>query len=167
MNLDITNVACFGFTTPANACWTKIGAVASAWNEASKKMVEKSLAGDIETSYYRLASVNLKDLDSDTEYYVSFINGKKLWDAEIVGSKEAEVSPEEKDELFKSEEFKKFLNKAVSFIEGARGLYQEVVKQHLEAGDLLQVDETKAEAVEHFVNDANLMRAFKQAKYVK
>ena len=89
-NFDLTFVECFGFTSPRAKSWTKLADRAfTDGGEQAKKDLEKSLANNIEASYYRLVGVGVKDLDTDTEYFVSFNNGKKLWDMEISGSKEA------------------------------------------------------------------------------
>lgn len=167
-NFDLTFVECFGFTSPRAKSWTKLADRAFTEGGAqAKKDLEKSLANNIEASYYRLVGVGVKDLDTDTEYFVSFNNGKKLWDMEISGSKEAEVLPEDKDAFFKSDVFKKVLKQASTDLDRALKTYEDIIKEHLEAGDLLETDETKAEACEHMLKDGVLMKNLKSGKYIK
>ena len=166
-NFDLTFVECFGFTSPRAKSWTKLADRAFTDGGAqAKKDLEKSLANNIEASYYRLVGVGVKDLDTDTEYFVSFNNGKKLWDMEISGSKEAEVLPEDKDAFFKSDVFKKVLKQASTDLDRALKTYEEVVKQHIEAGELMEVDETKLERVIFDCNDKLLMKNLKSGKHL-
>lgn len=166
-NFDLTFVECFGFTSPRAKSWTKLADRAfTDGGEQAKKDLEKSLANNIEASYYRLVGIGVKDLDTDTEYFVSFVNGKKLWDMEISGSKEAEVLPEDKDAFFKSDVFKKVLKQASTDLDRALKTYEEVVKQHIEAGELMEVDETKLERVIFDCNDKLLMKNLKSGKHL-
>lgn len=166
-NFDLTFVECFGFTSPRAKSWTKLADRAFTDGGAqAKKELEKSLADNVEAAYYRLVGLGVKDLDTDTEYFVSFINGKKLWDMEISGSKEAEVLPEDKDAFFKSDLFKKVLKQASTDLDEAAKLYKDVVKQHIEAGELMEVDETKLERVIFDCNDKLLMKNLKSGKHL-
>lgn len=51
------------------------------------------------------------------------------------------------------EVFKKTSKRAEQLVTRALKTYQEYVKPHLEAGELLKVDEVKIEAIEHFLQD--------------
>lgn len=90
--------------------------------------LEQSLKKNIEASYNCLAKASIKDLDTDIEYAVSFLNDKKLWKIEVLGSKEAEVLDEDRDEFFASDLFKKLLKKASAYVENGLKVYEEVVK---------------------------------------
>ena len=167
-NFDFTYVECWGFSVPRHKSWTKLADRAFANNDKQAlRDLETSLKWNVESSYYRLVGAGVKDLDSDIEYFVSFNNGKKLWDIEIKNSKSAEVLPEDRDEFFKSEPFKQLLKQASTDIDAAAKLYEEVVKQHIEAGELMEVDETKAEAVEAMMKDGALVKNLKAGKYIK
>ncbi len=166
-NFDFTFCECFGFTSPRAKSWTKLAEAAFAKKDKQAlKDLEKSLKWNVESSYYRLVGAGVKDLDSDIEYFVSFINGKKLWDIEIKDSKDAEVLPEDKDEFFKSDLFKKLLKQASTDLDEAAKLYKDVVKQHIEAGELMEVDETKLERVIFDCNDKLLMKNLKSGKHL-
>ena len=166
-NIDFTFVECFGYTKPIAKCWTNLADEAfTGRDKTSLKELELSLKTNVESSYYRLVGAGIKDLDSDIEYFVSFVNGKKKWDIEIKDSKSAEVLPEERDEFFKSESFKKLLDRANTYIDKAKDIYTEKIKQHIEAGELMQVDETKAEAIESMLNDGMLLKNLKSGKYI-
>lgn len=167
-NFDLTFVECFGFTSPRAKSWTKLADRAFTDGGAqAKKELEKSLADNVEAAYYRLVGIGVKDLDTDIEYFVSFNNGKKLWDMEISDSKEADVLPEDKDAFFKSDVFKKVLRQASTDLDRALKMYEEIIKEHIEEGDLLEVNETKVEACEHMLKDGILMRNLKTGKYIK
>ena len=167
-NFDLTYIECFGFTSPIAKSWTKLAEVAFAKKDKlALKDLEQSLKWNVESSYYRLVGAGVKDLDSDIEYFLSFNNGKKLWDLEIKDSKTAEVLPEDKDELFKSDLFKKLLKQASTVLDDATKLYEGIIKQHIEAGELMEVDEVKAEAIEHMLADGALVKNLKAGKYIK
>ena len=167
-NFDFTFIECWGFGSPRAKSWTKLAEAAFAKKDKQAlKDLEKSLKWNVESSYYRLVGAGVKDLDSDIEYFVSFVNGKKLWDIEIKDSKDAEVLPEDKDEFFKSDLFKKLLKQASTDLDEASKLYKDVIKQHIEAGELMDVDETKAEAVESMMADGALVKNLKAGKYIK
>ena len=166
-NFDFTFCECFGFTSPRAKSWTKLAEVVFAKKDKQAlKDLEKSLKWNVESSYYRLVGAGVKDLDSDIEYFVSFVNGKKLWDIEIKDSKDAEVLPEDKEEFFKSDLFKKLLKQASTDLDEAAKLYKDVVKQHIEAGELMEVDETKLERVIFDCNDKLLMKNLKSGKHL-
>ena len=168
MNCDYTYIECFRYTSPAAKSWLNlIDAAFAKRDKQALKELEKSLKWNVESSYYRLIGAGVKDLDTDTEYFVSFVNGKKMWDIEVKDSKGAEVLPEDRDEFFKSEDFKKLLKQATNYLDAAASAYESMVKQHIEAGELMAVDETKAEAVESMLEDGALMKNLKSGKYIK
>lgn len=129
--------------------------------------LEQSLKKNIEASYNCLAKASIKDLDTDIEYAVSFLNDKKLWKLEVLGSKDAEVLDEDRDEFFASDLFKKFLKKASTYVENGLKVYEDIVKQHVEDGELLAVDETKLERVIFACKDKLLLKSFKAGKFLK
>ena len=168
MNCDFTYIECFGYTSPAAKSWLSL--IGNAFDKRDKQAVkdlEKSLKWNVESAYYRLVAAGVKDLDTDTEYFVSFVNGKKQWDIEIKDSKGAEVLPEDRDAFFKSDEFKRLLKQATNYLEEAASAYEGIVKQHIEAGELMDVDETKLEAIESMLEDGTLMKNLKSGKYIK
>ena len=170
-NLNIKKIQCFGWSTPLAKNWTTIASssISKGWNGIDKKALESTLAADTEKSYKRLFESEFEDLDDSIHYTVWFDNAKKLFCLELTNGKDngAEILPEQKRDFFKSSMFKKTAKRAYELIERAKKIYEGQVKQHLEEGDLLECDETKLEAIESFLNDEQLMRNFRLAKWAK
>ena len=161
-NIDIKDIECFGFHSPKKDCWLTILKKAKEYsNIPNTQTFQKDLKNNIEASYYRLCGISFVDLDTDLEYYASFVNGWKKWDLEIEGGK-AEVDVEDKKKLFGNDEIKKIIARAAKYIEDAKAAYDTSVKQQVESGELLDIDETKLEGVIKYANDAALMTAFKK-----
>jgi len=160
-NIDITDIECFGFSSPKKDCWlTQLRKAQEFSMIQDVKKFEDSFASNIESSYYRLCGVTFKDLDTDLVYYASFVNGWKKWDLEVEDGK-AEVPLEEKKTFFKTDEMKKIAARAAKYIEDAAAMYEKSVKEQIEEGNLLKVDESKLEALIKQATDASLLSAFK------
>lgn len=151
--------------------WTSLAgkAVSYGWRSVDKKALESTLAADAVKSYSRLFESVFEDLDDGIYYTVWFDNAKKLYCLELTDGKDngAELMLEQKREFFKSEMFKKTSKRAAELVERAKKIYTSCVKDHLESGELLEVDETKMSAIESFLNDEQLMRNFRLAKWAK
>lgn len=161
-NIDVKDIGCFGFTSPKSKCWLAMLNKAKEYaNVADKKMLEKSFSRNVETSYYRLCGISFVDLDTDLNYFASYVNSWKKWELEIEDGK-AEVSIEDKKKFFATDEMKKIAARAAKYIEDAVAAYNESLKQQLEGGKMLDVDETKLEAVIKCATDARTMDAFKK-----
>ena len=105
-NIDVKDIGCFGFTSPKSKCWLAMLNKAKEYaNVADKKMLEKSFSRNVETSYFRLCGISFVDLDTDLNYFASFVNGWKKWELEIEDGK-AEVSIEDKKKFFATDEMK-------------------------------------------------------------
>lgn len=168
-NLDLRKIECFGWQTPRDKNWQKIATVASAkgWKNIDKKAFESCFAANIEASYKTLMSAVIEDLDTSVKWQVVFDNNKKLFNLSIFESDEAEVTLEQKAAFFKSDMFKRLSKKAYDYIISAKDTYNEAVKEHVNAGELLEVDEVKLEAIIDFCNDQQLLSNFRLGKYVK
>ena len=170
-NLNIKRIYCFGWSQPLNKNWTSIAnsSINKGWKAIDKKALESTLAADVLRSYSRLFESEFEDLDDSIHYTVYFDNNKKLFCLELTNGKDngAELMLEQKKLFFKSDMFKKTTRRAHELLERAKKIYEGQVKQHIEDGDLLEIDEIKAEAVESFLNDSQLMRNFKLAKWAK
>ena len=168
-NLDIKNLELFGWTLPKNACWWYIlnSSISKGWNNVDVKKAEESLKDNIQHCYERLFQAEFEDLDDSIHYTVFFNNQKKLYDLELTNSNSGEILPEQKKEFFKSEMFKKTATRANELLLRAKKLVENVVIKHVEDGELLAIDEIKLEAIIDMLNDQQLMKNFKYAKYSK
>lgn len=168
-NLDLRKIECFGWQTPRDKNWQKMAAAASTkgWKSINKKAFESCFAANIEESYKTLMSVVVEDLDTSVKWQVVFDNNKKLFNLSIFESDEAEVTLEQKAAFFKSDMFKRLSKKAYGYIISAKDTYNEAVKEHVNAGELLEVDEVKLEATIDFCNDQLLLSNFRLGKYIK
>lgn len=161
-NIDIVDIGCFGYEAPKKDCWLGMLESANTYQDVSdlNKFAE-SFKWNVEASYYRMCGIIIKDLDTEFEYFVSFINGKKKWDVEITDSKNAEVLPEEKADLFKNETIKKTIKQAYSYIFKAKEAFESKVKTGLKEGVFKGVDELKLESVLKSIDDKTFMDNFK------
>lgn len=170
-NLSIKKIDCFGWSQPLAKNWTSIAnsSISRGWKSIDKKALESTLAADVIKSYSRLFESEFEDLDDSIHYTVFFDNVKKLFRLELTDGKDngAEILLEQKTAFFKSAMFKKTAKRAHELLMRAKKIYEETVKQHIEDGDCLEVDETKAEAIESMLNDEQLMRNFRLAKWAK
>ena len=162
-NIDIIDVGCFGYEAPKRDCWLGMLKSANTYQDvADLNKFKESFKWNVEASYYRLCGIIIKDLDTDFEYFVSFINGKKKWDVEIISSKSAEVLPEEKKDLFANEDIKKTIAQAYSYLLQAKEAYEKKVQTGFKEGVFDNVDELKLEAVLKDINDKTMMDNFKK-----
>ena len=166
--LDMNKVNCFGWQFPRDKDWVKMALEARAhgWKVVQPKKFESCFAANVKDSYPALFAAEFTDLDTDIKWKVEFDNNKKLFKLSILDS-DAEVMPEQKAEFFKNDAFKRTAKKAYEYVMRAKELYEEVVESHLHAGELLEVDEPKLEAILDFCNDQQLLRNFRLGKYIK
>ena len=85
----------------------------------------------------------------------------------LTDSENGEILPEQKKELFKSETFKKTAARAYEILERAKTLIDDAVDDHIEAGEMLEVDETRLAAILNMLEDQQLLKNFRLRKYVK
>lgn len=170
MTLDFIQGRCFGVQRKPN--WLSMLSLKSIAdiiaNSSEKKQFETSLVQDINSSYAYLADLQFRDIDSDTDYVLKFDNNKQKWLIEILNSSEAEVSLEEKNSIIKDETVSEILTKVKEMIfEEAADAYIKYITQKIEEGNLLKVDEAKAEALQDFLQDRDLKSAFEKKTFVK
>jgi len=130
------------------------------------------LDDNIEASYYCLVGIVLEDLDSSIQYFLSFVNGKKMWALDLANvenpkSPDVEVDPKFKVEFFHDDFIKKVIARSYDVLLDSKKLVENELMPHVEAGELLDVDETKLEAILHFLGDQQLMNNLKKAIYLK
>lgn len=168
-NLDIKKIEVFGWTSPKSQCWWYIcnPAISKGWKAIDQKKAEQSLKANVEACYKTLFSADFEDLDDSIHYTVFFDNQKKLFDLKLTNSEDGEILPEQKKELFKSETFKKTALRAYEILERAKKLIEDLLDDHIEAGELLEVDETKLSAILSMLEDQQLLKNFRLRKYVK
>ena len=169
-NIDIMNIAVFGKSMPKDACWTNMLKKAKDFSLIDKKKFENSLKWNVEASYYRLASIVFKDLDTDLEWFLSFITDQKKWDLElsIENTKaDATVTPDQKFDVLNNPDIKRVIEKMNDVMLNAAAECKEKVMQHVEAGELLAVDETKLERVLDAIDDSTLMTNLKKRVFVR
>ena len=168
MNLQIEKIFCFGWQFPRDKDWAKMALEAKVhgWKVVQPKKFESCFAANVKDSYSALFAAEFIDLDTDIKWKVEFDNNKKLFKLSILDS-DAEVLPEQKAGFFKNDAFKRTAKKAYEYVMRAKELYEEVVESHLHAGELLEVDEPKLEAILDFCKDQQLLRNFRLGKYIK
>ena len=148
--LDLKAVSCFGWSRPdksGETGWSSTArkCVSFGWSEDVARKIDDGLAADVSRSFGRIASGRFVDLDTQVQYRAYFDNSRGLWFLEIVDSPEADVLDEDLQGFFGSEEAGRFARRCAQLALSARDVYEKVVKEHLENGELLKVNEQKLE----------------------
>lgn len=148
--LDLKAVSCFGWSRPdksGDAGWTATArkCVSFGWSEEAARKIDDGLAADVSRSFGRIASGRFVDLGTQTQYKAYFDNAKGLWFLEIADSPGAAPLDEDLQGFFGSEEAGRFARRCAQLALSAKDVYDKVVKEHLENGELLKVNEQKLE----------------------
>lgn len=148
--LDLKAVSCFGWShldKSGETGWSSTArkCVSFGWSEDVARKIDDGLAADVSKSFGRIASGRFVDLDTQVQYRAYFDNAKGLWFLEIVDSPEADVLDEDLQGFFGSEEAGRFARRCAQLALSAKDVYEKVVKEHLENGELLKVNEQKLE----------------------
>ena len=166
--LDLRTARCFGFQQPTKNSWLYIAKQAkdTGWQLNRTSQLEKSLTRDVEMSYFNIAEYTLKNLEDSVSYSLTFDNNKALWQVEITKSPDAEMSIEERADFFKSDMFQKISKKTYFRLNEAKEIYEDIVKQHLDNGELMLVDEVKLNAILKFLETEYFMQNILNGKYL-
>jgi len=167
-NLDLRSAFCFGYSRPASKCWLCIAEQARdvGWRSIDVSELETSLAQDVDRSYMEIAKFKVVNIDDDMEYEVSFDNNKSLWNVEIYDSPEAVMTIEERADFFKSEMFESIARMTWRRVKEAEQAFEEVVRPHLDEGELLLVDDVKLDAILSFLRNEHLLENLLDGKYL-
>lgn len=150
--LDLKAVSCFGWSRPDKSGETGWAATARkcvsfGWSEEAARKIDDGLAADVSRSFRRIASGRFVDLDTQVQYRAYFDNAKGLWFLEIVDSPAADVLDEDLQGFFGSEEAGRFARRCSHLALDAADVYGGIVKEHLENGELLKVNEQKLDRI--------------------
>ena len=159
---------CFGGFNEDEQTWISISdqSVNDGWNQIDIEQLEDSLTNDVNDSYYNIASLELLDAGTNIVWIAKFINDKSLWKLEIKDSPKAEVLDDDKSTFFVSENFVNLVRKCGDILDNAKTKIENVLMNHLENGELLQVDEVKLAAILFWLNDKQFMENFRTCKYI-
>lgn len=162
-NLDLKGIQIFG------GHWVELATQSKTlgWNGVDKLALEKNLARAVDSSYFRIVSFNVEDLDTEITWHASFLNDKGLWELEIFDSPHADVEPSQMADFFGSDEFKRIAKRAGWLLEEASKAVNEVIMPRLEAGELLSVDEVKLAAIMHWISDKQFMENLRSGKFME
>lgn len=168
-NLDMKKVSCFGWCYPRNTDWWRMAnsTISQGWHSLDQKKFEASFAKNVAESYEHLLEADFEDLDDSIHYTCFFDNNKKLYELKLTNTDTGEILSEQKKEFFKSESFKKTAKRAAELVSRAKDVFEKTVKPHVEAGEMLLLDEVKLEAIESFINDQTAMRNLKLGKWAR
>lgn len=126
-----------------------------------------SLARAVDACYFRLVSFDAEDLDSEFTWHASFLNSKALWTLELKRSPRAEIEPKDMADFFSSDLFKRVAKQAGWILDSARHLLDTTVIKLLDRGELLEVDEVKLAAIQHWLSDKQLMENLRSGKFME
>lgn len=166
--LDLRYARCFGYSQPKENNWLFIAQQVNdvGWNHIDKIALEDSLTKDVEKSYSKIAQFKLTNVDDEMNYSLSFDNNKSLWDLSITNSPKAEIDIQERADFFKSNMFKKIAKQTYNKLLIAKQTYDEVIKYHLENGELLSVDVVKLDAIISFLKTEHFLDNVLNGKYL-
>jgi len=117
------------------------------WTSGSAAKIDENLAADVSRSFRRMSQGGFVDLDTGIAYAAYFENSKGLWFLEIADSPKARILDDDLNGFFGSEEFGRFARKSAQLALSAKDVYGEIVEEHLENGELLEVNEQKLERI--------------------
>lgn len=162
-NLDLKGIQIFG------GHWVELATQSKTlgWNGVDKLALEKSLARAVDSSYFRIVSFNVEDLDTEITWHASFLNDKGLWELEIFDSPRADVEPEQMADFFGSAEFKRIAKRAGWILEEAKKAVADVIMPKLETGNFLSIDEVKLAAIMHWISDKQFMENLRSGKFME
>lgn len=171
-NLDLKSAICFGWRprfrsgVPVRS-WCEIAeeSITKGWRRVNVKALARDLAVNVDACYFYVAQGEFVDLDTGFTWRAVFVNDHMMWKLDLPGSPDAETLPEDADAFFKSEFFRKFAKRCGDLIDRARAEFTKTVEQHLEDGDLLEVDEVKLSRVMKDVDTKRFMENLRGCKY--
>lgn len=166
-NIDVQNIECFGYSEPKEDCWLNMlrKAAGRTWKGVDLAKFEKSLASNVKCTYFRIAGITFTDIGTGFKYFASFDNGLKHWTLEMPESSPDAIDPKDVVDFFNSDWFKKLAKRCDQILTRALDYYKERVKPVLEAGKLLEVDETRLEAIVYLLEDPEVRKNLRMAKY--
>ena len=166
--LDLREVKCFGFCSPKSDCWVNIAkqSITAGWKDIDSKKLEENFAQNVDQSYATITEFLAEDVSTGIKWRAQFVNDNQLWKLDIDGSPDAEVLLEDKAGFFQSELFIKTMKKATEYILQAKKTYYDLVKVHLDDGELLKVNEVKLAALLWFVDSKGFIDNFRVGKFI-
>lgn len=166
--LDLRYALCFGYSSPKANSWTNIAEIAidKGWNNIDASMLEENFMHNIEACYYNIAQFMLENVEDDMCYNLMFDNSKSLWHVSIKNSPKAEMTVEQRADFFKSDVFQKIAKQTYYIIINAIKIYKKIVKQHIENGELINIDIIKLDAILHYVDQEYFLENLVNGKYL-
>lgn len=167
-NLDLKSIQMFGAMSKNVPNWIDLAQQSKTfgWKKTDRKSLEKSLAKNVEQSYFRIISFSIVDLDNDIEWRASFQNDKGLWNLEIANSPRADIEPSQMRDFFSSDLFKKIAKKAGQILNEAKNLLKDVLMLHIENGELLDINDVKLSAIMHWLENKQFCENLKSGKFM-
>lgn len=168
-NLDLKEAYSFGYMRNPNKDWVDIAeaSVTKGWKHVDVGAMESGMAENVAGSYRKIATFYVSDPDTDYKWTVSFDNDSALWELTLDGQPDVEVLPEQKKEFFQSELMKKIAKQAAEWMLRGKKIYDEVIKPHLEHGELMKVEPAKLTAILFWLEDPRgyWMQNFRSLKF--
>ena len=166
--LDLRYAMCFGYDCPRVKSWTNLAEIAldKGWSNIDVHQLENSLLHNVEACYYKIAQFKFENVNDDMSYLLWFDNNKGLWDICIKDSPDAELTIEQRADFFKSETFQKTAKQTYYFIANAKKVYEQIVKQHIENGEMIDVDVVKLDAILHWIDQQYFLDNILNGKYL-
>lgn len=170
--LNLKAVSCFGWSSPDKSGmtgWVSFAkhSISMGWSEKIAAKINESLAADVSKSFNKIASGIFTDLDTSIQYRAYFENSKGLWFLEIIDSPNAKLLDDDLSGFFSSDEFSKFAKRCSQLALQGKELYNEVVKEHLEKGELLKVNEQKLDWILSDLNVGRFIDNLRGCRYGK
>lgn len=125
-NIDVQKIECFGFSSPKEDCWLSMlrNADGRTWKGVDFAKFEKSLADNVKSTYFKVASVAFTDIGTSFSYEASFDNGLKHWTLGLPDSSPDAIEPKDVVDLFSSEFFKKIAKRFDQVLAEALAYYK-------------------------------------------
>ena len=166
--LDLRSALCFGYSYPKADSWTNLAQIAidKGWSLIDIKQLEDNLMHNVEACYYKIAQFKLENVNDDMKYLLWFDNNRGLWDVKIENSPKAELTVEQRADFFKSDTIKKVTKQAYYTIIDAKKAYEQIVKEHIENGEMIDIDVVKLDAILHWIDQQYFLDNILNGKYL-
>lgn len=166
--LDLRYALCFGYSFPLSSSWVNLAEIAvdKGWSNIDVKALESNLLHNVEACYYKICQFKLENVNDEMGYVLWFDNNRGLWDVAIKDSPEAQLTIEQRADFFKSEMFTKIAKRTYNIIVDAKKTYGKIVKEHIEHGELIDVDVVKLDAILHFIDQQYFLDNILNGKYL-
>ena len=168
-HLVLEKAICFGWRPegPTGKCWYDLAqeSITLGWRAVDVKAMSRDLSRGVDACCFNIAQGWFKDVVTGFGWHAAFVNDHMLWKLDMPDSPNTEALPQDAKDFFASKSFLKFSKRCGDFIDRADKMYRNVVWQHVQDGEFLDVAEEKLERIIFDIETARFMDNLRKGKY--